>query len=102
MLLPLRTFYFGITFGFFVDLQSKAILPILISCFLMEFKVLKQLNLPPETLSLCDEKGEVDKARRPWDIIPSGHKIGTPQPLFKELVFYNFCLVLNDDWFVYP
>ncbi|XXG87144.1 hypothetical protein AAC387_Pa11g1905 [Persea americana] len=48
-------------------------------------EVLKQLNLPPETLSLCDEKGDIDKARRPWDIIPSGHKIGTPQPLFKEL-----------------
>eukprot|EP00262_Sarcandra_glabra_P020925 TRINITY_DN8529_c0_g2_i2.p1 TRINITY_DN8529_c0_g2~~TRINITY_DN8529_c0_g2_i2.p1 ORF type:complete len:812 (+),score=137.57 TRINITY_DN8529_c0_g2_i2:37-2436(+) len=49
-------------------------------------EVLKQLNLPPETqLSFCDEKGDVDKARKPWDVIPAGHKIGTPEPLFKEL-----------------
>ena len=38
-------------------------------------------------LSLCDEKGEIDRARRPWEIIPPGHKIGTPTPLFKELVY---------------
>ncbi|XP_058089777.1 probable methionine--tRNA ligase [Magnolia sinica] len=59
----------------------------LLEPFLPSFsvEVLKQLNLPPEKLSLCDEKGDVDRARRPWDIVPTGHKIGTPEPLFKEL-----------------
>ncbi|KAL5993031.1 hypothetical protein ACLOJK_013951 [Asimina triloba] len=48
-------------------------------------EVLKQLNLSREMLSLCDKKGDVDKARRPWDMVPSGHRIGTPEPLFKEM-----------------
>eukprot|EP00262_Sarcandra_glabra_P020927 TRINITY_DN8529_c0_g2_i4.p1 TRINITY_DN8529_c0_g2~~TRINITY_DN8529_c0_g2_i4.p1 ORF type:complete len:812 (+),score=143.20 TRINITY_DN8529_c0_g2_i4:37-2436(+) len=49
-------------------------------------EVLKQLNLPPETqLSFCDEKGDIDKARRPWEILTTGHKIGVPEPLFKEM-----------------
>lgn len=52
---------------------------------LVVLKVLKQLNFPPETpFSL--EKGDIDRASRPWDILPAGHKIGTPEPLFKELV----------------
>ncbi|KAL5717476.1 methionine--tRNA ligase [Ranunculus cassubicifolius] len=47
-------------------------------------EVLKQLNFPPETqFSLAD--GDVSRARRPWEIIPSGHKIGNPEPLFREL-----------------
>ncbi|KAI3962718.1 hypothetical protein MKW92_008916 [Papaver armeniacum] len=47
---------------------------------------LKQLNLPSELpLSLSDENGDINRARRPWEIIPSGHKIGIPEPLFKEL-----------------
>jgi methionyl-tRNA synthetase len=50
-------------------------------------KVFKQLNLSVEThLSLSDDKGDVDRARRPWDLLSAGHKIGTPKPLFKELV----------------
>ncbi|KAI3895672.1 hypothetical protein MKW98_025463 [Papaver atlanticum] len=50
-------------------------------------EVVKQLNLPSEflPLSLSNEKGDTDRARRPWEIVPSGHKIGTPKPLFKEL-----------------
>ena len=49
-------------------------------------KVLKQLNFPPETpISL--EKGDIDRVSRPWEILPAGHKIGTPEPLFKELVY---------------
>ncbi|RZC61832.1 hypothetical protein C5167_023591 [Papaver somniferum] len=49
-------------------------------------EVVKQLNLPGEiSLSLSDENGDIDRARRPWEIVPSGHKIGTPKPLFKEL-----------------
>lgn len=51
------------------------------------FQVLKQLNLPPETqVLLSDEKGDIERARRPWEFLPAGHKIGTPEPLFKELV----------------
>ncbi|KAF5741681.1 methionine--tRNA ligase [Tripterygium wilfordii] len=64
----------------------------LLACLLEPFmpsfsaEVFKQLNLPPETeASLGDEKGNIDKARRPWEILPAGHKLGTPQPLFKEL-----------------
>ncbi|MQM04138.1 hypothetical protein Taro_036929 [Colocasia esculenta] len=49
-------------------------------------EVLTQLNLYPNAQpSLCDEKGDIDRAKCPWNILPSGHKIGTPQPLFKEL-----------------
>ncbi|KAL3506428.1 hypothetical protein ACH5RR_031810 [Cinchona calisaya] len=49
-------------------------------------EVLKQLNLPLGTqISLCDEKGDVERAKRPWEILPVGHRIGTPEPLFKEL-----------------
>lgn len=45
-------------------------------------KVLKQLNLPQTThFSLEEENRE-----RPWEMMESGHKIGIPKPLFKELV----------------
>ncbi|KAH0862527.1 hypothetical protein HID58_079738 [Brassica napus] len=47
-------------------------------------EVFKQLNLPLQ-FSLSDEGGEVLLASRPWEILPRNHKIGTPQPLFKEL-----------------
>ncbi|GJM84455.1 hypothetical protein PR202_ga00125 [Eleusine coracana subsp. coracana] len=64
----------------------------LLACLLEPFmpsfskEVLQQLNLcPVEHLSFSDEKGDRDKARRPWDLIPSGHKIGRPAPLFKGL-----------------
>jgi methionyl-tRNA synthetase len=50
--------------------------------------VLKQLNLPPERqLSLCDETGDLERAKKPWESLPAGHKIGTPEPLFKDLVY---------------
>ncbi|XP_030533847.1 probable methionine--tRNA ligase [Rhodamnia argentea] len=64
----------------------------LLACLLEPFmpsfsiEVFKQLNLPPETqASLRDENGEIERARRPWEFIPAGHKIGAPEPLFKEL-----------------
>ncbi|KAI9079925.1 hypothetical protein K1719_038171 [Acacia pycnantha] len=64
----------------------------LLACLLEPFmpsftlEVFKQLNLPSVVHdSLCDEKGDVDRVKRPWEIISAGHKIGTPQPLFKEL-----------------
>ncbi|KAJ4904487.1 putative methionine--tRNA ligase [Raphanus sativus] len=43
-------------------------------------EVFKQLNLPLH-FSLSDE----GIASRLWEILPPGHKIGTPKPLFKEL-----------------
>ncbi|CAG7906038.1 hypothetical protein BRARA_D00698 [Brassica rapa] len=43
-------------------------------------EVFKQLNLPLH-FSLSDE----GIASRLWEILPPGHRIGTPQPLFKEL-----------------
>nr|GEW65464.1 probable methionine--tRNA ligase [Tanacetum cinerariifolium] len=60
----------------------------LLACLLEPFmpsfsvKVLKQLALPLH-LSLSDE--DVQKAKRPWELIPSGHRIGTPVPLFTGL-----------------
>ncbi|CAB4299949.1 unnamed protein product [Prunus armeniaca] len=64
----------------------------LLACLLEPFmpsfslEVFKQLNLPPEKdISLCDDKGDIDRARQPWEIVPVGHKIGKPEPLFKEL-----------------
>ncbi|CAN6283136.1 unnamed protein product [Urochloa humidicola] len=64
----------------------------LLACLLEPFmpsfstEVLQQLNLyPEEHLSFCDEKGDRDKAKRPWELIPSGHRIGKPAPLFKGL-----------------
>jgi methionyl-tRNA synthetase len=54
---------------------------------LTAFKLFKQLHLPHEMhISLCDDKGDIDRVRRPWKIVPVGHKIGKPEPLFKELV----------------
>ncbi|MED6179918.1 hypothetical protein PIB30_005376 [Stylosanthes scabra] len=64
------------------------ILACLLEPFIPSFtqEVFKQLNLSTELhLSLCDEKGDINKAKRPWEIINAGHKIGKPQPLFKEL-----------------
>ncbi|KAJ3673139.1 hypothetical protein LUZ60_006513 [Juncus effusus] len=64
----------------------------LLACLLEPFmpsftdEVLKQLNLSREKdLSLSDEKGNVEKAKKPWELMPAGHKIGKPEPLFKEL-----------------
>jgi len=46
---------------------------------------------PEENLSFSEEKGEIAKAKSPWDFVPAGHKIGKPVPLFKELV----CLCIS-------
>ncbi|KAJ0980123.1 hypothetical protein J5N97_008378 [Dioscorea zingiberensis] len=49
-------------------------------------EVLKQLNVDPgKYLSLDAEQTNVYWARRPWDFLPSGHRIGIPGPLFREL-----------------
>ncbi|EXB99119.1 putative methionine--tRNA ligase [Morus notabilis] len=73
--------------------RTSAGLVYLLSCLLEPFmpsfslKVLKQLAIPHEKrLSLNDENGDnLERARKPWELIPVGHKIGTPEPLFKEL-----------------
>ncbi|WJX84552.1 methionine--tRNA ligase [Trifolium repens] len=64
----------------------------LLACLLEPFmpsftlEVFKQLNLSAEThLSLSDDKGDLDRVKRPWDILSAGHKIGTPKALFREL-----------------
>nr|CAB3494831.1 unnamed protein product [Digitaria exilis] len=73
-------------------IKTSAGLVYLLACLLEPFmpsfskEVLQQLNLcPEEHLSFCDEKGEREKAKRPWDLIPPGHRIGKPAPLFKGL-----------------
>ncbi|KAL2455536.1 putative methionine--tRNA ligase [Abeliophyllum distichum] len=75
-----------------VVMKTSVGLVYLLACLLEPFmpsfslEVLKQLNLPLETqISLSDEKGDVERAKRLWEIIPAGHKIGTPAPLFREL-----------------
>ncbi|KAK8964128.1 putative methionine--tRNA ligase [Platanthera guangdongensis] len=75
-----------------IVMKTSAGLVLLLACLLEPFmpsfsiEVLKQLNLPPEThLSLCGEKGDIDKAKQPWNFLPSGHRIGKPEPLFREL-----------------
>ncbi|KAI5388701.1 hypothetical protein KIW84_074390, partial [Lathyrus oleraceus] len=64
----------------------------LLACLLEPFmpsfslEVFKQLNLSTEIhLSLSVDKGDVDRLRKPWDLLSAGHKIGTPKPLFREL-----------------
>ncbi|XP_052211175.1 probable methionine--tRNA ligase [Diospyros lotus] len=75
-----------------VVIRTSAGLVYLLACLLEPFmpslylEVLKQLNLPPETQPLLfDEKGDCEKATKPWEFLPAGHRIGTPSPLFKEL-----------------
>ncbi|CAA3009146.1 probable methionine--tRNA ligase [Olea europaea subsp. europaea] len=75
-----------------VVMKTSVGLVYLLACLLEPFmpsfslEVLKQLDLPPETqISLSDEKGDIERAKKPWEIIPAGHKIGTPAPLFRVL-----------------
>ncbi|XP_047321454.1 probable methionine--tRNA ligase [Impatiens glandulifera] len=75
-----------------IVMRTSAGVAYLLACLLEPFmpsfsqEVLKQLNWPNEAkISLSDEKGDIGKAKKPWEFIPAGHKIGTPEPLFKEL-----------------
>ena len=56
--------------------------------------VLKQINMPCETLSLCDEKCDVEQVRKPWNIVPASHKIGKQEPLFSEMVLLYILIIL--------
>ncbi|GAU17925.1 hypothetical protein TSUD_330490 [Trifolium subterraneum] len=69
-------------------MKTAAGIVYLLACLLEPFmpsftlEVFKQLNLSVEThLSLSD----LDRLKRPWDILSAGHKIGTPKALFKKL-----------------
>ncbi|RLM78656.1 putative methionine--tRNA ligase [Panicum miliaceum] len=75
-----------------IVIKTSVGLVYLLTCLLEPFmpslsnEVLRQLNLSPEeNLSFSDEKGEIVKAKTPWDFLPAGHKIGRPTPLFEEL-----------------
>ncbi|KAF8729573.1 hypothetical protein HU200_017517 [Digitaria exilis] len=75
-----------------IVMKTSVGLVYLLACLLEPFmpsfsnEVRRQLNLSPEeNLSLSQEKGEIVKARSPWDFLPAGHKIGRPVPLFEEL-----------------
>lgn len=75
-----------------IVIRTSVGLVYLLACLLEPFmpsftmEVLKQLNLPPEKIfSLSDDNGDLGKASRPWELLPPGHVIGTPAPLFKEL-----------------
>lgn len=63
------------------------LLAILLEPFMPSFsqKVLEQMNLPLPSLSLCEEAGDLKKIQSLHDLVPSGHKIGRPEPLFSEL-----------------
>ncbi|XP_022846941.1 probable methionine--tRNA ligase [Olea europaea var. sylvestris] len=73
-----------------VIMKTSVGLVYLLACLLEPFMpsfyrgVLAQLNLPLDLqVSLSD--GDVERAKRPWEILPAGHKIGNPAPLFKEM-----------------
>ncbi|XP_021745553.1 probable methionine--tRNA ligase [Chenopodium quinoa] len=74
-----------------VVMRTAAGLVYLLACLLEPFmpsfslEVLKQLNMPQLQVSLSDENGNLEKIRKLWDILPAGHSIGKPEPLFKEL-----------------
>ncbi|XP_074571244.1 putative methionine--tRNA ligase isoform X1 [Curcuma longa] len=75
-----------------IVLKTSVGLVYLLACLLEPFmpsfsiEVLRQLNLSSENnLLFSDEKGETEKARRPWEFLSSGHRIGKPEPLFKEM-----------------
>jgi hypothetical protein len=56
-------------------------------------QVLAQLNLPPSTLSLVEENGDLERAGEPWVLVPAGHTIGSPEPIFSEMVSFLLTLV---------
>ncbi|KQJ97478.1 hypothetical protein BRADI_3g31100v3 [Brachypodium distachyon] len=75
-----------------IVMKTSAALVYLLACLLEPFMlsfskdVLQQLNLCTKAqISFCDEKREIAKANRTWDLVPANHKIGKPVPLFKAL-----------------
>ncbi|KAH9620568.1 hypothetical protein KSS87_002105 [Heliosperma pusillum] len=74
-----------------VVMRTSAGLVYVLACLLEPFmpsfsiEVLKQLNMPQLEVSLADENNDIQKIKRPWEILPAAHRIGKPEPLFKEL-----------------
>ncbi|KAL9240102.1 hypothetical protein vseg_014360 [Gypsophila vaccaria] len=74
-----------------IVMRTSAGLVYVLACLLEPFmpsfsiEVLKQLNMPQLQVSLSDENDDIQKIKKPWEILPAGHKIGKPEPLFKEL-----------------
>ncbi|KAK9725798.1 hypothetical protein RND81_05G169900 [Saponaria officinalis] len=74
-----------------IVMRTAAGLVYVLACLLEPFmpsfsiEVLKQLNMPQLQVSLSDENDDIQKIKKPWEILPAGHKIGKPEPLFKEL-----------------
>ncbi|XP_071695811.1 probable methionine--tRNA ligase [Rutidosis leptorrhynchoides] len=73
-----------------IVMRTSVGLVYLLACLLEPFmpsfsiEAIEQLNFPFQ-LSLSDDKGDVAKAKSPWEFIPVGHKIGTPVRLFQAL-----------------
>ncbi|XP_010695820.2 methionine--tRNA ligase, cytoplasmic isoform X1 [Beta vulgaris subsp. vulgaris] len=61
----------------------------ILACLLQPFmpsfstEVLKQLRLEAHELTLHDD--DIERVQRPWELVPAGHKIGKPRPLFRKL-----------------
>ncbi|XP_074306902.1 methionine--tRNA ligase, cytoplasmic-like [Silene latifolia] len=74
-----------------VVIRTSAGLVYVLACLLEPFmpsfsiEVLKQLNMPQLQVSLADENNDIQKIKKPWEILPAAHKIGKPEPIFKEL-----------------
>uniref|UniRef100_A0ACD5ZRK6 Uncharacterized protein n=1 Tax=Avena sativa TaxID=4498 RepID=A0ACD5ZRK6_AVESA len=75
-----------------IVMKTSVGLVYLLACLLEPFMpsfskdVLQQLNIcPEEHIPFSDERGDIDKAKTPWDLIPSNHRIGKPVPSFKAL-----------------
>ncbi|KAG2661262.1 hypothetical protein PVAP13_1KG494300 [Panicum virgatum] len=92
-----------------IVIKTSVGLVYLLTCLLEPFmpsfsnEVQRQLNLSPEeNLSFSDGKGEIVKAKTPWDFLPAGHKIGRPTPLFEELVRLAFKIFLSVGHYYTP
>ncbi|CAH9143742.1 unnamed protein product [Cuscuta epithymum] len=46
-------------------------------------EVLRQLNMEAHEFTLHDK--DIERAQKPWEIVPAGHKIGKPSVLFKKM-----------------
>jgi hypothetical protein len=33
-----------------------------------------------------EENGDLERISKPWELVPSGHTIGSPEPIFSEMV----------------
>ncbi|KAK6161732.1 hypothetical protein DH2020_005113 [Rehmannia glutinosa] len=85
-----------------VVMKTSTGLVYLLACLLEPFmpsfslEVLKQLNMPLDTqISLSDEKCDVERAKRPWEILPAGHKIELRHHCLKN--WYSSCIPKDEE-----